>query len=274
MPELPEVETVRRGLEKLILGKTIQSVEVKYPKMIHTDLDAFRQDLPGQEIRAMGRRGKYLLFYLTDLVLISHLRMEGKYFFYPDEVPLRKHAHVFFHFTDGSTLVYEDVRKFGTMEVLIPELVDSYFLAKKIGPEPTEADFKDPAFQAALKKSKKPIKSALLDQKLVAGLGNIYVDEVLYRAKVHPARLGQSLTAREAKAIRKETIAVLAQAVKKGGSTIRSYSNAFGEDGTMQEEHQVYGKTGQPCLRCGTPIEKIQLGGRGTHFCPHCQKEN
>ena len=118
MPELPEVETVRRGLEKLILGKTIQSVEVKYPKMIQTDLDAFCQDLPGQEIRAMGRRGKYLLFYLTDLVLISHLRMEGKYFFYPDEVPPRKHAHVFFHFTDGSTLVYEDVRKFGTMEVL------------------------------------------------------------------------------------------------------------------------------------------------------------
>ena len=225
--------------------------------MIQTDLDAFRQDLPGQEIRAMGRRGKYLLFYLTDLVLISHLRMEGKYFFYPDEVPLRKHAHVFFHFTDGSTLVYEDVRKFGT-----------------IGPEPTEADFKEPAFQAALKKSKKPIKSALLDQKLVAGLGNIYVDEVLYRAKVHPARLGQSLTDREAKVIRKEPIAVLAQAVEKGGSTIRSYSNAFGEDGTMQEEHQVYGKTGQPCLRCGTPIEKIQLGGRGTHFCPHCQKEN
>ena len=193
MPELPEVETVRRGLEKLILGKTIQSVEVKYPKMIQTDLDAFRQDLPGQEIRAMGRRGKYLLFYLTDLVLISHLRMEGKYFFYPDEVPLRKHAHVFFHFTDGSTLVYEDVRKFGTMEVLVPELVDSYFLAKKIGPEPTEADFKGPAFQTALSKSKKPIKSALLDQKLVAGLGNIYVDEVLYRAKVHPARLSQSL---------------------------------------------------------------------------------
>lgn len=108
----------------------------------------------------------------------------------------------------------------------------------------------------------------------MAGLGNIYVDEVLYRAKVHPARLGQSLTAREATAIRKETIAVLAQAVEKGGSTIRSYSNAFGEDGTMQEEHQIYGKTGQPCLRCGTPIEKIQLGGRGTHFCPHCQKEN
>ena len=130
MPELPEVETVRRGLEKLILGKTIQSVEVKYPKMIQTDLDTFRQDLLAKKFGSWGR-GKYLLFYLTDLVLISHLRMEGKYFFYPDEVPLRKHAHVFFHFTDGSTLVYEDVRKFGTMEVIIPELVESYFFGEK-----------------------------------------------------------------------------------------------------------------------------------------------
>ena len=143
---------------------------------------------------------------------------------------------------------------------------------KKIGPEPTEAEFKGPAFQAALKKSKKPIKSALLDQKLVAGLGNIYVDEVLYRAKVHPARLGQSLTARELKPIRKETIAVLAQAVEKGGSTIRSYSNAFGEDGTMQEFHQVYDKTGQACSRCGAIIEKIQLVVVERHFCPKCQR--
>ena len=272
MPELPEVETVRRGLEKLILGKTIQSVEVKYPKMIQTDLDAFRQDLPGQEIRSMGRRGKYLLFHLTDLVLISHLRMEGKYFFYPDEVPLRKHAHVFFHFTDGSTLVYEDVRKFGTMEVIIPELVDSYFLAKKIGPEPTEADFKAPAFQAALKKSKKPIKSALLDQKLVAGLGNIYVDEALWRARIHPARPADSLKSAEVKRLREQIIEVLQLGIEKRGSTIRTYRNALGEDGTMQDFLQVYGKTGQPCARCGSPIEKIKLGGRGTHLCPHCQK--
>lgn len=157
MPELPEVETVRRGLEKLILGKTIQSVEVKYPKMIHTDLDAFRQDLPGQEIRAMGRRGKYLLFYLTDLVLISHLRMEGKYFFYPDEVPPRKHAHVFFHFTDGSTLVYEDVRKFGTMEVLVPELVDSYFWRKKLVQSRRKRILKNQPSKQLLKNQRNPL---------------------------------------------------------------------------------------------------------------------
>ena len=272
MPELPEVETVRRGLEKLILGKKIDSLDIRYPKMIKTDLDQFHKELPGQVIVSMGRRGKYLLFYLTDKVLISHLRMEGKYFYYPDQVPERKHAHVFIHFEDGGTLVYEDVRKFGTMDLLAPELLEAYFLSKKLGPEPTEQDFDLEIFISALKKSKKPIKSHLLDQTLVAGLGNIYVDEVLWRAKVHPSRTSQSLTRAEAIAIHEQTIAVLGQAVEKGGSTIRTYTNAFGEDGTMQDFHQVYDKAGQDCSRCGSIIEKIQLGGRGTHFCPKCQR--
>ena len=272
MPELPEVETVRRGLEKLILGKKIASLDIRYPKMIKTDLDQFRKELPGQVIQSMGRRGKYLLFYLTDKVLISHLRMEGKYFYYPDQVPERKHAHIFIQFEDGVTLVYEDVRKFGTMELLAPELLDAYFASKKLGPEPTEEDFDLENFKVALKKSKKPIKSHLLDQTLVAGLGNIYVDEVLWRAKVHPASPSQSLTRAEATAIHDQTIVVLCQAVEKGGSTIRTYTNAFGEDGTMQDFHQVYDKAGQACSRCGAVIEKFQLGGRGTHFCPKCQR--
>ena len=272
MPELPEVETVRRGLETLILGKKISSIEIRYPKMIKTDLEAFQNELVGQVVESMRRRGKYLLFYLTDKVLISHLRMEGKYFYYPDQVPERKHAHVFFQFEDGGTLVYEDVRKFGTMELLAPQFLDAYFVSKKLGPEPREEDFNLQTFQAALSKSKKPIKSHLLDQTLVAGLGNIYVDEVLWRAQVHPARPSQSLTAKEVTALHDQTIAVLGQAVEKGGSTIRTYTNAFGEDGTMQDFHQVYGKTGQPCARCSATIEKIQLGGRGTHFCPQCQR--
>ena len=272
MPELPEVETVRRGLEKLILGKKISNIEIRYPKMIKTDLDQFQKELPGQVIASMERRGKYLLFYLTEKVLISHLRMEGKYFYYPDQVPERKHAHVFFQFEEGGTLVYEDVRKFGTMELLAPDLLDAYFISKKLGPEPSEQDFDVQVFQAALAKSKKPIKSHLLDQTLVAGLGNIYVDEVLWRAQVHPARPSQTLTAEEATAIHDQIIAVLGQAVEKGGSTIRTYTNAFGEDGTMQDFHQVYDKAGQECVRCGTIIEKIQLGGRGTHFCPNCQR--
>ena len=272
MPELPEVETVRRGLEKLILGKKISNIDIRYPKMIKTDLHEFQKAMPGQVIQSMGRRGKYLLFYLSDKVLISHLRMEGKYFYYPDQVPERKHAHVLIHFKDGGTLVYEDVRKFGTMELLAPELLEAYFISKQLGPEPTEQDFYLGRFKLALKRSKKPIKSHLLDQTLVVGLGNIYVDEVLWRAKVHPARISQSLTAQEARKVHDETIKVLGQAVEKGGSTIRTYTNAFGEDGTMQEFHQVYDKTGQACSRCGSIIEKIQLGGRGTHFCPECQR--
>ena len=252
MPELPEVETVRRGLEKLILGKKISNINIRYPKMIKTDLPEFQKEMPGQVIQSMGRRGKY--------------------FYYPDQVPERKHAHVLIHFEDGGTLVYEDVRKFGTMELLAPELLEAYFVSKKLGPEPTEQDFDLGRFKLALKKSKKPIKSHLLDQTLVAGLGNIYVDEVLWRAKVHPARISQSLSSQEARKVHDETIKVLGQAVEKGGSTIRTYTNAFGEDGTMQEFHQVYDKTGQACSRCGAIIEKIQLGGRGTHFCPKCQR--
>ena len=274
MPELPEVETVRRGLEKLFLGKKISSIELRYPKMIKTDLEEFQKELPGQIIQSMGRRGKYLLFYLSEKILISHLRMEGKYFYYPDQVPERKHAHMMLHFENVGTLVYEDVRKFGTMELLAPELLESYFISKKLGPEPTKKDFDLLTFQKALKKSKKPIKTHLLDQTLVAGLGNIYVDEVLWRAKVHPAKSSQTITKKEARAIHEQTISVLEQAVDKGGSTIRSYTNAFGENGTMQELHQVYDKAGLACSRCGTIIEKIQLGGRGTHFCPRCQRRS
>ncbi|MBS6244849.1 MULTISPECIES: DNA-formamidopyrimidine glycosylase [Streptococcus] len=272
MPELPEVETVRRGLERLVVGKTIEQVQVRYAKMIGTGVDSFIHDLPGQTIEKIGRRGKYLLFYLTGGVLISHLRMEGKYLFYPDAVPERKHAHVFFEMTDGGTLVYEDVRKFGTMELLRKDQLEAYFAARKLGPEPTEADFLLPPFAAALSRSKKPIKPYLLEQTLVVGLGNIYVDEALWRARIHPARPAASLKPAEVKRLREQIIEVLQLGIEKRGSTIRTYRNALGEDGTMQDFLQVYGKPGQPCARCGSPIEKIKLSGRGTHLCPHCQK--
>ena len=272
MPELPEVETVRRGLERLVVGKTIGQVRVRYAKMIGTGVDRFVHDLPGQTIEMIGRRGKYLLFYLTGGVMVSHLRMEGKYLFYADAVPERKHAHVFFQMTDGGTLVYEDVRKFGTMELLRKNQLEAYFAARKLGPEPTDSDFLLAPFAAALGRSKKPIKPYLLEQTLVVGLGNIYVDEALWRARIHPARPADSLKPAEVKRLREQIIEVLQLGIEKRGSTIRTYRNALGEDGTMQDFLQVYGKTGQPCARCGSPIEKIKLGGRGTHLCPHCQK--
>lgn len=271
LPELPEVETVRRGLNRLVKGKVISKVEVTYAPMIKTGADAFCQDLIGQEILDVDRRGKYLLIYLTDHVLISHLRMEGKYNFFADQVPANKHFHAFFTFIDGSTLVYQDVRKFGTMELLGKADVDAYFISRKIGPEPTEEDFDLEEFAKKLAKSKKPIKSHLLDQSLVAGLGNIYVDEVLFKAKVHPAQTSNQLSTDQVADLRQATIEVLQLGIEKGGSTIRTYKNALGMDGTMQDYLQVYGKTGQACPRCQTEIVKIQLGGRGTHFCPTCQ---
>lgn len=271
LPELPEVETVRRGLNRLVKGKVISKVEVTYAPMIKTGVDAFCQDLIGQEILDVDRRGKYLLIYLTDHVLISHLRMEGKYNFFADQVPANKHFHAFFTFIDGSTLVYQDVRKFGTMELLGKADVDAYFISRKIGPEPTEEDFDLEEFAKKLAKSKKPIKSHLLDQSLVAGLGNIYVDEVLFKAKVHPAQTSNQLSTDQVADLRQATIEVLQLGIEKGGSTIRTYKNALGMDGTVQDYLQVYGKTGQACPRCQTEIVKIQLGGRGTHFCPKCQ---
>ena len=174
--------------------------------------------------------------------------------------------------TDGGTLVYEDVRKFGTMELLNKDQLEFYFAARKLGPEPTDADFLLSPFAAALSRSKKLIKPYLLEQTLVVGLGNIYVDEALWRARLHPARPSASLKPAEVKRLREQIIEVLQLGIEKRGSTIRTYRNALGEDGTMQDFLQVYGKTGHPCARCGSPIEKIKLSGRGTHLCPRCQK--
>lgn len=272
MPELPEVETVRRGLERQVVGRTIVNVTVTYAKMIRMDKEQFIQELTGQTIQAVGRRGKYLLFDLGRLILISHLRMEGKYFHYQEEPPQDKHAHVVFDLDDGSHLVYQDVRKFGTMELVEKTNLSTYFINHRLGPEPVAPDFNLESFQEGLRRSKKTIKNHLLDQSLVAGLGNIYVDEVLWATQLHPERPSQSLTSNEVARLRENIIRLMALAVEKGGSTIRTYHNAFGENGRMQEELNVYGLTGQPCPRCGHPIEKIKVGGRGTHLCPKCQK--
>lgn len=273
MPELPEVETVRRGLEEQIVGKTIESVKVTYPKLVRTGLEDFQLLLPGQSVQAMRRRGKYLIFELTGGLVISHLRMEGKYFLFSDQVPTNKHFHAFFTFTDGTTLVYQDVRKFGTMEYLPKSQEATYFLSKKLGPEPTKETFKLAPFERTLVKSHRPIKSYLLDQSLVAGLGNIYADEVLWAAKVHPERRSDSLRPAEIKRLHDQTIRILQEGIKRGGSTIRTYKNTLGEDGTMQDFLEVYGCEGELCSRCGSTIEKIKVGGRGSHYCPKCQKK-
>ncbi|GAB2023122.1 DNA-formamidopyrimidine glycosylase [Pseudolactococcus yaeyamensis] len=273
MPELPEVETVRRDLNKLVRGQKITALRIIYTRMIKSDLTEFKTYLINQTIHEVNRRGKYLLFDLGEQTMVSHLRMEGKWLSYPsNDMPDNKHFHGFFDLSNGQTLVYQDVRKFGTMELVKTAELADFFSRKKIGPEPTETDFDLKTLQHQLSGSQKKIKPYLLDQSLVAGLGNIYVDEVLWLAKIHPSEISRHLSPKKVAELRRSVIYILAEGVKHGGSTIRSYKNALGLDGTMQNYLQVYGKTGQPCARCGTPIKKYKLAGRGTHFCPKCQK--
>lgn len=277
LPELPEVETVRKGLEGLVIGKMIERVQVSWPRIIRTDesLEQWQHELVGQRIERVSRRGKYLIFHLSDCLLISHLRMEGKYLYYPDEdsfLPeMAKHTHVRYYFTDGSQLHYHDVRKFGRIERLRIDDLATYFLERKLGPEPVAEEFLVENFQQQLALIKKAIKPALLEQKLVVGLGNIYVDETLFRAGIHPATPANRLKSEQVKLLHQTIMQVLDEAIEAGGSTIRSYKNSLGEAGSFQQTLMVYGRQDEPCVTCGTPIVKIQLAQRGTHFCPSCQ---
>jgi formamidopyrimidine-DNA glycosylase len=275
MPELPEVETVRKSLEATIIGKTIESVEILWSKIIKLpeDPSEFAIRVSGQTIRKMGRRGKFLLFYLDTDVLVSHLRMEGKYGIHLESEPLGKHEHVLFHFSDGTDLRYKDVRKFGTMHLFaigsefdLPPLVD-------VGPEPFSGEYTFQHLKKSLKKTNRQIKPALLDQKIVTGLGNIYVDETLFRSGVHPERICSSLSDKEIRRIHEESVKTLFEAVEAGGSSVRSYVNSLGEIGLFQLQIQVYGRVGQPCVNCGTELKKFRVGGRGTTICPKCQKK-
>ncbi|UII55144.1 DNA-formamidopyrimidine glycosylase [Cytobacillus spongiae] len=274
MPELPEVETVRRTLEALVLHKTIEHVSVHWPKMIkHPDeMDQFTDALKGQSIVAIGRRGKFLIIYTTDYALVSHLRMEGRYGLFQKEDETEKHTHVIFYFSDGTELRYKDVRKFGTMHLFTKGEERNELPLSQLGPEPLAEQFTLDELKQKLLKTTRNIKSALLDQRLVVGLGNIYVDEALFRARIHPERSAQSLTDREFEVLHQEIIATLTEAVEQGGSTIRSYVNSQGQIGMFQLQLFVYGRKGEPCRVCGATLEKTVVGGRGTVFCPNCQK--
>ncbi len=276
MPELPEVETVRRTLLELVKGKTIKQVEVFWPKMIKRpeQVEQFTDALVGQTVGDIERRGKFLKFMLDDYVLVSHLRMEGRYGVYPTHEPYDKHTHVLFTFTDDSQLRYRDVRKFGTMHLYLSGDEEKNSPLTQLGPEPFSPDFSIQLLLDGLKKTNRKIKVVLLDQKLVVGLGNIYVDEALFRAGIHPERAANSLSKKEVVVLHKEIIATLSEAVEKGGSTVRSYVNTQGQIGMFQLDHYVYARKDEECKRCGEVIEKLVVGGRGTHICPHCQKNN
>lgn len=273
MPELPEVETVTRTLSELVVGKRIVAVQVFLPRIIQKpeEIEQFCAELVGHTIVAIERRGKFIRIILDDLVLVSHLRMEGRYGVYKQDEPIEKHTHVIFKFTDHTELRYKDVRQFGTMhlfkageELLAPPL-------NKLGIEPLSEQFTVQALKEKLVKRTSKIKPLLLNQELIVGLGNIYVDESLFSAGIHPERTPDTLSAREWKKLHQAIVDTLSRAVEAGGSSIKSYVNGQGEMGMFQQQLHVYGKKNEPCTKCGKPIKRFVVGGRGTHICTKCQ---
>ncbi|MFC7442866.1 DNA-formamidopyrimidine glycosylase [Laceyella putida] len=274
MPELPEVETVRKTLKRLVVGKTIADVTVKLPRIIQhpDDVELFRQQLIGCTITDVQRRGKFLKIICPPWVLVSHLRMEGKYRLAEETDPLEKHTHVIFQFTDGTQLRYHDVRQFGTMHLFTLGEEEQRKPLNKLGPEPLSDSFTLEWFQTTLAQRKAKVKVVLLNQEYLVGLGNIYVDESLFGAGIHPERTAASLTEEEVERLYHSIKKTLTEAVELGGSSVRSYLNGEGEMGMFQLKIQVYGRKGEPCGRCGSPIERIVVGGRGTHICRVCQR--
>lgn len=292
MPELPEVETIRRGLQTRIPGRRIGMVEVRKTNVLEVDQSELEERVRGQTVKEVARRGKFLFIRLERDTIVIHLGMTGQLTFWDQDVDdsaefdvhpttglqrirqhgVDKHTHVTFWFDDGNGLHYRDIRMFGNIRLAKVGNESEIPSIGKLGPEPLTSDFKFRDFQAGLKNRKSNIKARLLDQRFVAGLGNIYVDEALFRSKIHPTRLAGSLKKTEQKRLFEAIPVVLELGIHFGGTSMRDYVNSDGQQGSNQEELLVYGQTGQPCWVCNTAIVRIVVAQRGSHFCPRCQR--
>lgn len=273
MPELPEVETVKNTLKELVIGKSIERVEVFYERIIqNVKVEEFKEKLKGEEFVNIERYGKYLIFILKEHIIVSHLRMEGKYFLMKDEEK-GKHEHIIFYLKNGETLRYLDTRKFGVMYLF--EGVDVNKVLKeeplnKLGLEPFSKGLTVNYLKEKMAKRSGPIKGLLLDQSIICGLGNIYVDEVLFLASLNPNEVAKNLTDQDYQAIIDASVKTLEKAIKLGGTTIRSFVSSQHATGLFQNELLVHTK--ETCPKCGGKIEKIRVATRGTYYCPNCQK--
>jgi formamidopyrimidine-DNA glycosylase len=273
MPELPEVETVRRRLAPLLEGRRFERVEIADPRLTrpHDRLETARE-LEGERVTAVDRRGKYLIVrFESGRALLIHLRMTGSLrHAAAGTLPDDPHRRAVVTLDDGSDVAYRDVRRFGTWLLLEPSDVDDY-LDARVGPEPLARNYRGQHLGKRLAGRRAPIKAALLDQRTVAGVGNIYADEALWRARVHPLTPAADLTPDEVKAVHGAVRAVLQAGIRRQGSTLRDYQLPDGSSGTAQERFKVYGRAGSPCERCGAVIDRIRVAGRGTWYCPACQ---
>ena len=271
MPEIAEVETVRNTLKKRILNKQIKSVNVRYTKMIESNLEEFKKVLVGRSFLDIKRRGKWLIFDLGDYYLLSHLRMEGKYFIKNHEEELNKHEHVIITFTDNTDLRYHDTRKFGRMNLIKKEELATAEEIAKQGLEPGDENLTAKYLIDKFKKKRLPIKTVLLDQTIISGLGNIYANEVLFAAGIAPLKKACDVSLEEASRIVEESNRIIKAAIKMGGTTIKSYTSSLGVTGRFQQYLCVHKREGMPCLKCGTTILNMKVNGRSTYFCPKCQ---
>lgn len=267
MPELPEVETIKRDLKSIIVGKKIKNVEVKRAKVIkEPSVENFIKGVRDKEIKDISRRGKLLILKLSTQYLIIHLRMTGQ-IIYGDK---RQESKVAFLLSDGKYLNFLDRRVMGEIR-LINNWQELPFI-QKMGPEPLEKEFSLEKFQEILKGKKAQIKPLLMNQSFIAGIGNLYAAEILFGAKVSPLRSADSLSSVEVREIYLAIKEILREGIKYRGSSVDTYRDAYGKKGNFAQRLQVYNRAGQPCFKCGALIKKIDLGGRGTYFCPTCQK--
>jgi formamidopyrimidine-DNA glycosylase len=272
VPELPEVETVRRRLAPLLEGRLFTDVEISDGRLTrpYDPLEVARE-LQGERVTSVDRRGKYLLVrFESGRALVIHLRMTGSLLQVADTGEAAPHRRALVVLDDASAVAYHDVRRFGTWLLLELGEVDVY-IDERVGPEPLAASFSARQLGERLARRRAPIKAVLLDQRALAGVGNIYADEALWRARLHPLTPADALSPEEVKALHRSVRRVLEQGIARQGSTLRDYRLPDGGSGEMQREFKVYGRGGEPCERCGTPIDKIRVAGRGTWYCPTCQ---
>ena len=271
MPEGPEVETVVRTLNRLVKGLKITSVNIYYDNIIeYPNKDIFIANITNQTINNITRRGKWILFELDNYYLLSHLRMEGKYFLKDKEVELLKHEHVVFNLSNNNQLRYHDVRKFGKFHLVKKEDITNYKVIKELGIDPFEKDFTSKYLLTCFNKSNLPIKSLLLDQRILLGVGNIYANEILFLSRLNPLIIGKNIKLNDCIKIVENTKKTLEAAIEKGGTTIKSYTSAEGVTGLFQHELLVHGK--KVCPNCSKGLLKIKINGRGTYYCEVCQK--
>ncbi|WP_420644643.1 bifunctional DNA-formamidopyrimidine glycosylase/DNA-(apurinic or apyrimidinic site) lyase [Candidatus Leptofilum sp.] len=270
MPELPEVETVVRALRQPLIGRTIVGVRNDWPRHIGTPgLDEFQARIQNCTVQAINRRAKYLVFSLTHgETLIAHLKMSGHLAVEDAHEPADKHVHTVFELDNGQELRFRDIRKFGRVYLV----QDPNEILGKLGPEPLEPTFTPALLTERLNGRTRILKPLLLDQQFIAGVGNIYADESLFYAKLHPTRPANTLDRNEISALHSAIQKVLKMGIEREGASIELYVKPDGSKGDMQNAVAVFRRTGEPCYECGRPIERIVLGGRSTHFCPNCQK--